>query len=66
MSNVARKAKAKPAVATAAFGPHPDDAEHVRRAFEEHAKREGRGLLVVTPEELRRWAETGEWPESSG
>ncbi len=45
--------------------PHPRDAKHVRRAFEEHAAHPEAGQ-VVSPEELRRWAETGEWPESSG
>ncbi len=46
------------------FGAHPEDAEHVRRAFEQDARRRGRST-AVTPEQLRRWAETGEWPESS-
>ena len=61
-----RKAKqAIPKAKAAVFVPAPKDAAHVRQAFEEHAKRPKDGV-VVTPEELRRWAETGVWPDSSG
>jgi hypothetical protein len=44
--------------------PHPRDAKHVRRAFEEDAKHPEE-RTTVSPDELRRWAETGQWPESS-
>lgn len=46
-----------------AFGAHPDDADEVRAAFVEAEQDAG---VVLTPEQIRRWAETGEWPESSG
>jgi hypothetical protein len=58
----ARKTKPKPHANK--FGPHPDDAKHVRKAFAEDARHPER-RKPVTPEELRRWAETGEWPASS-
>jgi hypothetical protein len=48
-----------------AFVPDPRDARHVKRAFELDAQHPER-RMTVTPEELRKWAETGEWPESSG
>jgi hypothetical protein len=41
--------------------PAPEDGARVREAFAESLRDEGRAL---TPEELRRWVETGEWPES--
>lgn len=41
--------------------PAPEDEASVREAFAESFRDEGRAL---TPEELRRWVETGEWPES--
>lgn len=42
----------------------PREAEEVKRAFaadDEHPE----ARETLTPEELRRWAETGAWPESS-
>ena len=56
----ARKTKAE-AAHGASLGPHPDDAKHVRKAFAEDARHPER-RKPVTPEELRRWADTGEWP----
>lgn len=56
--------KPKPKARKVTFAPHPDDAQHVRRAFEQDA-RDPKRRETVTPEELQRWAETGEWPESS-
>ncbi len=46
------------------FVPHPDDETEVRAAAEEAKRREK--LLTLTSEELKRWTETGEWPESLG
>lgn len=45
------------------FGPHPDDVDEVRAGLAEAERGQG---AVVTPEQLKRWAETGEWPDSSG
>jgi hypothetical protein len=56
----AEQAKRKPPV----FVPDPRDARHVRRAFELDARHPER-RITVSPDELRRWAETGAWPESS-
>lgn len=42
------------------FVPHPDDVENVREGFAELERNEGTAL---TPEEVNRWAETGELPE---
>jgi hypothetical protein len=42
------------------FVPHPDDLEDVRKGFAELERGEG---IALTPEELDRWAETGELPE---
>lgn len=53
--------KPKPVV----FVAHPDDADDVRAAFEEDEAHPER-RVTVSPEELKHWAETGEWPESSG
>jgi hypothetical protein len=44
--------------------PDPKDEAHVRRAFaEDEAHPERR--VTVSPEELKIWAETGNWPVSS-
>jgi hypothetical protein len=40
--------------------PHPDDAEEVRRAFEETER--GELLDAETNEAILRWLETGEGP----
>jgi hypothetical protein len=40
---------------------HPDDEADMRAALAELAA--GRGV-VLTEEQARHWAETGEWPES--
>lgn len=45
------------------FGPHPDDEADLRAALAEAEAGLGETL---TPDELRRWAETGEWPERLG
>ena len=59
-------AKPKPAGRNApTFVPQHRDAKHVRRAFEQDEKHPEQRVMV-SPEQLRRWAETGEWPESSG
>jgi hypothetical protein len=47
------------------FVPHRDDLDDVRASFEDDEKHP-EARVTVSPEELRRWAETGEWPESSG
>jgi hypothetical protein len=39
----------------------PELEARLRASLEESERNPGRAL---TPEELRRWAETGEWPES--
>lgn len=39
-----------------------EDEADLRASLEEAANESGRGL---TPEELERWAETGEWPDGS-
>jgi len=57
--SAARKATGEPT-----HKPSPKDARHVRRAVElsvDHPER----FAQLTPEQLRRWAETGEWPASS-
>ena len=41
--------------------PREDEAD-LRAALEEAARKKGR---VLSAEELKRWAETGEWPEGS-
>lgn len=43
---------------------HPEDEKELSDAIREAEKHPER-LTTVSPEELRRWAETGEWPESS-
>ena len=54
--------RARPAAqAPRLVSPAPEDEARVREAFAESLRDEGRAL---TPEELRRWVETGEWPES--
>ena len=58
-----RKTKQQAAPAPV-FVPDPSDAAHVRRAFDDNAKAPKDGT-VLTPEQLRHWAETGEWPGSS-
>ncbi len=45
------------------FVPHPDDAAEVHAALQEADRGEG---TTLTRDELERWAETGEWPESLG
>jgi hypothetical protein len=40
--------------------PSPDDEAEIRKALEELDRGEG---IELTAEELRHWAETGEWPE---
>ena len=60
MSGVMGKTKPK----GTKFGPHTDDAKRVRQAFAEDARHPGR-RETVTAEQLRHWAETGEWPGSS-
>ncbi len=56
----------KPATAEASapprFQPHSDDLADVRAGLEEAERGEG---VALTPEQLKRWAETGEWPEPS-
>ena len=42
--------------------PAPQDEADVRAGFEEAENEAGR---VLTPEELKHWAETGEWPDES-
>jgi hypothetical protein len=54
-------AKARAPAAPRLARPAPEDEARVREAFAEALRDPGRAL---TPEELRRWAETGEWPES--
>jgi hypothetical protein len=39
-----------------------EDEAELRASLEEAANERGR---VLTPEELKRWAETGEWPDGS-
>lgn len=39
-----------------------EDEPELRASLEEAANESGR---VVSPEELKRWAETGEWPDGS-
>jgi len=39
-----------------------EDEADLRASLEEAANESGR---VLTPEELKRWAETGEWPDGS-
>lgn len=41
--------------------PREDEAD-LRASIEEAEKKAGR---VLTPDELKRWAETGEWPDGS-
>jgi hypothetical protein len=55
--------RARPAATQASrlVRPALEDEVRVREAFAESLRDEGRAL---TPEELRRWVETGEWPES--
>jgi hypothetical protein len=43
--------------------PSPEDEAELRKAIEALDRGEGTDL---TPEELRHWAETGEWPERLG
>jgi hypothetical protein len=43
--------------------PPAKDLDHVRQGFAEAERGEG---IVLTPEELARWAATGEWPWESG
>jgi hypothetical protein len=40
--------------------PSPEDEGKIRRALEELDRGEG---IELTADELRHWAETGEWPE---
>ena len=56
MSGPSSRPKQK-APAPRAFVPHPDDVEGVRAGLEEAERGEGREL---TPEQLQKWAETGE------
>ena len=60
---MAPRRRKQPIPEARAFSPHPKDAEHVRRAFEEHAKHPKGGVLVKL-DELRSWAETGEWSDA--
>ena len=63
MSGSSGKAK-RDARKAPVFVPHPNDAKHVQRAFEQDAKHPER-RVELTPDQLKRWAETGEWPTSS-
>lgn len=52
----------RPAVHEVALGPATDeDARELRAALEDDDKG-----VVLTPEQLKHWAETGDWPDSSG
>lgn len=43
------------------FGPHPSDREEVEAAFASDAPDAG---IALSPEDIRRLAEDGEWPAS--
>jgi len=43
--------------------PAPEDEDAVRAAFEEAERGDG---VDLTPDEIERMAETGEWPERLG
>ena len=40
-----------------------EDEADLEASLQEAAREPGR---VLTPDELKRWAETGEWPDGSG
>jgi hypothetical protein len=54
--------KSRPRSSTTSLRVPREQEADLRAALEEAAKKEGR---VLTPEELKRWAETGEWPDES-
>jgi hypothetical protein len=55
-SSKAKQKSRKPA----SFVPHPDDAADVQAGLDEASRGEG---VSLTPEQVDRWAETGELPE---
>jgi hypothetical protein len=60
---MAPRALLTPATQPGSFRPSPEDEANVRAAIAELDRGEG---VELTGEELRHWAETGEWPERLG
>ncbi len=54
--------KIRPSASSQRLRAPREDEEDLRAALEEAAQKKGR---VLTAEELKHWAETGEWPEGS-